>query len=64
MEKIVGSALGLSAKRFLIEQGRMEKKVHRRCFFYGSFLLSFIFVFVICCLVCSLQPCDHLLEKG
>ena len=32
-------------------------------FFYGSFLL-FMFRVLSCFLVCSLQPCGHLLGKG
>ena len=38
--------------------------VPRRCFFFGSFLLFMLCVCRACCLICSLQPCGHLLGKG
>ena len=40
--------------------------VPRRCFFFGSFvfLIYVSCLSLLCCLVCSLQPCGHLLGKG
>ena len=32
--------------------------------FYGSFLLFMLKLCFSCCLVCSSQPCGHMLEKG
>ena len=38
--------------------------VPRRCFFCGSFFVVYVSCLaLLCCLICSLQPCDNLLGK-
>ena len=45
-------------------QGFFLLNFQRWCFSCGSFLLFISFISLLCCLGCSLQPCDHLLGKG
>ena len=44
---------------------KMSLNVTMRYYFCGLFVVIYVScLFMLCCLVCSLQPCDRLLEKS